>query len=208
MVGRIGVGAATKRRVSRLLQGVIAVVLVLGLVRVNVSVIVNALVALAVTFLPAVLERDYRLPLSPGLTLWITAAVTLHAIGMLGPYHTIWWWDHVTHTLSATIVAAVGYATARAIDVYSDSIHLPPQFMFVYILVFTLAFGVGWEVLEFVARAVADALGHDPVLVQFSLEDTIVDLVFDIVGAVLVALFGASRLTGVVNAVVARWSAD
>jgi hypothetical protein len=31
-----------------------------------------------------VLERDYGVPLDAGLTLWITAAVFLHAFGRIG----------------------------------------------------------------------------------------------------------------------------
>lgn len=190
------------------MQLAILAVLVSGIAGRNPSVVVNAAVALAVTFLPGVLARDYRITLSPGLTLWLSAAVLLHAVGMLGPYHTVWWWDHLTHTLSGTIVAATGYTVARAIDIHSDAIYLPPRFMAVYILLFTMAFGVGWEVLEFVARGVADALGHAPLLVQFSLEDTVMDLVFDTVGAVLVAAFGTPRLSAVVRSVAARLEAS
>ncbi len=169
----------------------IALMLALGLVTRNVSVIVNASFALAATALPAVLRRDYRLPLNAGLTLWITSALFLHTLGMFGLYDDYWWWDHMTHTLSATIIAAAGYVTARAVDVHSEDIYLPPQFLFVYIVLFTLALGVVWEVLEFAVRVGADVLGFDPVLIQYGLSDSLLDLVFDTVGALLVGLFGA-----------------
>jgi hypothetical protein len=67
-----------------------------------------------------------------------------------------------------------------------------------------MAFGVVWEVLEFGTRAATDLVGVEAVLVQYSLEDTIVDLIFDAVGAVLVALFGTQRLQSVVTALTAR----
>jgi hypothetical protein len=177
----------------------IAAILGVGVATLNVSVILNAAAALGVTYLPAVLSRDLGIRLSPGLTLWMTLAVFLHALGMLGLYRDVWWYDHVTHTLSATLVAAVGYATACAVDRYSDAVSLPSQFMFVFILTFTLAFGVVWEVLEFFARLAADYAGVEAVLVQYGLDDTIVDLVFDTVGAVLVALFGTERLASLVE---------
>jgi hypothetical protein len=188
----------SKRLVVLGLQFAIVVTLAFGLLSRNVSIVVNSVFALAVTYLPAVLSRDWGIRLSPGLTLWITLAVTLHAVGMLGLYREVWWYDHLTHTLSASIVAAVGYATASAVDRYTDAVYFPPRFMFVYVVVFTLAVGVFWEVLEFFARLAAERFGFDAVLIQYGLEDTIVDLLFDTVGAILVALFGTETLSNVV----------
>ncbi|WP_340681209.1 hypothetical protein [Natrinema caseinilyticum] len=188
---------------SRLLQLTISAIFVVGLVTLNLSVIVNAAIALGVTFVPAILQRDYRLSLGPWMTLWITGALFLHTVGMLGLYHDVWWYDHVTHTLSATIVAGVGYVTARAVDEWSDAIYLPPRFMSVYVLLFTLGFGVFWEVTEFVVRIGADLLGLKAVLIQYGLEDTLLDLLFDVVGAVIVAVFG----TGLVSTTTERLAA-
>ncbi|WP_049898932.1 hypothetical protein [Halococcus agarilyticus] len=193
-----------QRIASRAMQVAIGLILVVGLLTRNASVIVNAALALGATFLPALLARDYRIPLDAGLTLWITSALFLHTLGMLGLYDDLWWWDHVTHTLSATIVAAVGYVTARAIDVHREDVYLPPRFLGVFVLIFTLAFGVFWEVLEFVSRIASAALGLDPVLVQYGLDDSLLDLVFDTVGAVLVAAFGTGAVSEVVDALVAR----
>ncbi|MCO8244669.1 MULTISPECIES: hypothetical protein [unclassified Haladaptatus] len=195
-------------RLVRFLQFAIASVAFVGLVTRNVGVLINGSFALGVTFLPGVLKRDYRLSLSPTLTLWITVAVFLHAIGMLGLYDEVWWWDHLTHLLSATLVAGVGYATARAFDEHSDAVYFPPRFMFVYVLLFTLAAGVIWEVLEFTARASAGLIGVKPVLIQYGLSDTIVDLIFDAAGAVLVALFGTTLLAETVETLLARLSRE
>lgn len=189
---------------GRAMQFVIAGILVVGLWERNIAVVVNAVLALAITFLPAVLRRDWDVHPDTGLTLWLMLAVLLHTVGMLGFYVTVSWWDHVTHTLSATIVAGVGYATARAVDEYTDAIYLPPRFLFVYILLFTMAFGVLWEVLEYSVRFVTDFVGVEAVLIQFSVEDTIVDLIFDFVGAVLVALFGTPRLQSLVTSLTER----
>jgi hypothetical protein len=194
------------RYLVRGMQLAIVSVVFVGLVTRNVGVLVNGVFALGVTVLPAVLKRDYRFALDPALTLWITAAVFFHAVGMLGLYDVVWWWDHLTHTLSATLVASVGYATAVAFDKHSDAVHFPPQFMFVYVLLFTLAFGVVWEVLEFTVRGFANVVGIEPVLIQYGLKDTIVDLIFDVAGAILVTLFGTGVLSGTIDSLVARLS--
>ena len=190
---------------TRVMQAVIVLIFGLGLFARNLSVVVNAALAFAVTVLPAIVERDWEIRLEPRLTLWLSLAVLLHAAGMLGPYNDVSWWDHVTHTLSATVVAGVGYATTRALDEHTEAVSFPPRFLFVYVLLFTLAFGVLWEVLEFAARGVTVYLGVTDVLVQYGLEDTIVDLVFDSLGAILVSLFGTEALASVVDSLTARY---
>ncbi|UIO98532.1 hypothetical protein Hbl1158_08140 [Halobaculum sp. CBA1158] len=213
----LGISRRRQRQVSRAMQVVMVLFLGIGIERGSVGIIVNGGIGLAVTFLPAAMEREYDLPMDAGLTLWISTAVFLHALGVVGiPGVTgnlyaaespIPFWDHLTHALSASVVAAVGYTVARALDEHSDAVSLPPRFMFVFILLFVSAFGVLWEVLEFAVGGLAAVLGSGNVLTQYGLEDTIYDLVFDLVGAVLVATWGTAHLTDVVGAVADRLDA-
>jgi hypothetical protein len=62
------------------------------------------------------------------------------------------------------------------------------------VLVFVLAFGVLWEILEFATGGVASIVGGEPVLAQYGTRDIVLDLVFNTVGAVLVATLGTDRL--------------
>ena len=211
---RLGIGDRRQRQVTWFLEIGLIGMFFIGLDRGNTGIVVNTGVALAVTQLPPVLERDLGIPMDPGLVLWITLAVFLHAFGTVGlpgslttPYRSLWWYDHLTHALSASIVAAVGYASARAIDVHRDDVSLPPKFMAVFILLFVLAFGVFWEVIEFAIGKLGALLGGAAVLTQYGLEDTMLDLVFDLVGAVIVALWGTARLSGVVDALADRLDA-
>jgi hypothetical protein len=193
------------------MQLVLVGLLFIGFDRGSLGIIVNSTIGLGVTYLPAVLERNYRIPMDAGLTLWITTAVFLHALGTVGIpgagvnfYRSVWWWDHLTHTLSSSVVAAAGYATARAFDQHTDAIHLPPRFMFVFILSFVLAFGVFWEVVEFALGGLASVTGSGNILTQYGLEDTMLDLLFDALGGVIVAVWGTAYLTDVVGALSAK----
>jgi len=194
---RLGVSATRQRQLVRAMQVVLVGILAYGVWARRLPLLVNAGVALAITFLPAVLERDYGIPIEPGLALWLTSAVFFHAIGSAGLYTLIPSWDTLTHTLSATVVAAAGYTTLRAIHIHADSVHLPPWAMFSLTVVFVLAMGVVWEILEFFVDRSARLLGLDTVPAQHGIDDTIVDLVFDGVGAVLVAAWGTVYLTNV-----------
>jgi hypothetical protein len=214
LLDRLRPTAIVRRRLSRAMQVVLVGLIFIGLDRGNVGIIANSAIALAVTYLPATLERDYRIPMDTGLTLWITTAVFLHALGTVGLpgsqlsfYQSVWWWDHLTHALSSSVVAAVGYATVRAIDEHTEEVYLPPEFTFVFILMFVVAFGVLWEVLEFAVGGLGSVFGGAAILTQYGLEDTLLDLVFDIVGALVVAVWGTAYLGDVVGALTRHFEA-
>ncbi len=206
--------ARRQRQLSRLMVLSLVGLLFIGLERGSVGIIVNTGVALGVTQIPAVLERDYELPMDPRITLWITSAAFLHALGTVGIpsagwnfYSGLGWWDHLTHALSASVVAAAGYATVRAIDTHSDEVYLPPKFIAVIILLFVLAFGVLWELLEYAIGLVAAAFGMPSVLTQYGADDTLWDLIYNTIGGVLVALWGGVYLTDLSTAIADRWAA-
>ena len=211
---RLGLTPERQQRATRAMQVALVGLVFVGLNRgaAGIGIVVNASLALVVTFLPAVLERDYHIPMDAGLTLWIAFAVFLHAVGTVGIpgwsetsfYAGLPWWDHLTHTLSSSVVAAAGYATARALDEHSEAIYLPERFMFVFILLFVVAFGVLWEVIEFAVSGVAALAGTDSVLTQYGLADTMLDLLFDTLGGVIVAVWGTARLGDVASALSAH----
>lgn len=107
--------------------------------------------------------------------------------------------------VTATAVAAffrvglVDVVLASAVVVveeHVDGVSLTPTFTFVCLLLFTMAFGVVWELLEFAIGEAARLFGTAAVLTQFGLDDTVLDLMYDTAGGLVVALFGTAYLTG------------
>ncbi len=186
------------------MQALLAGLTLFALLTFQWGLVINAGVSLAVTFIPAALERDLGLPMNAGLVAWITLAVFLHAVGAVGPYRWFGWYDSVTHTLSASVVAGAGYATARALDLHYDSLNVPPVFMGAFVVVFVMAFGVVWEILEFASGGLAIIIGGEAILAQYGTRDIVLDLTFNGVGGVLVALFGTSRLRHVASTLATR----
>lgn len=187
------------------LQFALSGLLVYGLFVRDVTTITNASIALTVTFLPAFLERNYRLPIEPELIVWLTTAAFLHTLGSAGLYGYLGQWDSLTHALSASLVAATGYTIVRAIDLHSEEIHLPSKTMFAFILLFVLAVGVVWELVEFAIDLASQRFGFDAVLAQHGVNDTVGDLLFNLVGAVIAATLGATYLTDVSHRLVDRF---
>ena len=194
----------TQRRLTRGMQVALFGLVAYGVAAGEPKAIINGGVTLLITFVPAILERNYDLPLDPWLGLWITTAVFLHTLGSAGLYGQVFFWDNVTHAMSASLIAAAGYTAARAVDLHSDEIHVPQPFVFVHIFVIVLSFGVVWELFEFGLDIVATTTGLEMPLAQHGLDDTVRDMMFNSVGALLVAVFGQAHLTGVAELVQQR----
>ncbi|MFC3957064.1 hypothetical protein [Halovivax cerinus] len=190
----------------RLAQAALVLVVGYAVVTTNATLVVNAAIPLAITALPALVRRVYGHRTGAGLALWISTAALLHAVGALGPYTMFGWYDSLTHTVSATLVAGAGYAIVDAIDRSGTSVDLPGEFRVVFILLFVLAFGVLWEIAEFASAGLASLVGGEAVLAQYGTDDIVFDLVYNALGAVLVALWGTGYFDGV--SALLRRSAD
>lgn len=154
----------------------------------------------AVTLLPALLRREYSYSMDIGLVLWLTTASFLHTIGnVFGLYGDVWWYDNITHTISSIVVAGIGYATFRAFEIHSDELDVPPAFRAVFIMVFVLAMGVLWEIIEFASGLLAEYTGGRAFLAVYGIDDIVSDMVFNTVGALIVAAGGTSRVTGLID---------
>ena len=182
-----------ERQLVRLLQAGLLVIAAYGFYRGETGIVVNGLVPLAVTLVPAYLRRDTSISLDTSYVLWLSVAVFVHAVGSLGFYESIPWYDSIAHALSATIVAGTGYAAVKAVDRNSDRTNLPAELQFAFILVFVMAFGVFWEIVEFTLGLASQLLGGEAVLAQYGLDDTVTDLLFNQVGGIVVAGWDAAR---------------
>ncbi|QLG62780.1 hypothetical protein [Halorarum salinum] len=186
------------------MRSILALIAVVGAVQFNVGMFLNGAVTLAVTFAPALLRREYGYPMGVGLTLWVTAAVGLHAVGVIGPYRQFGWYDSVAHALSATLIAGIGYALARAVELHTDAVDFQPTFRSVFVVLFVLAAGVAWELLEFASGGVAAVFGGRAALAQYGTGDIVNDLAFNAAGGVLIAVLTVGRFEAVARSLASR----
>lgn len=203
-----GLSEGQEQLLTRTMQLALGTLLAYGLATLQLGMAANGATALGVTLLPAVLRREYDYTMSPVLVLWLTVAVFLHSIGSLGPYHWFGWYDAIAHTVSASVIAGLGYASFRAVERHSDDIDVPSAFRVVFIVVFVLAAGVVWELLEFASGYLASVLGAEAPLVVMGIDDIVNDFLFNAVGAILVAIAGTGAVGGLVGFFRRRLGAD
>lgn len=187
---RIGLSGTHQRFLTRSLQTVLGGLVAYGVLTGHYTVTITSGLGLGVTLLPAWLRREYDYSMDPGLVLWITVAMILHVAGTAGLYDQYTWYDEITHTVSATIIAGIGYATFRALELHSNEIDVPSEFRAVFIVVFVLAAGILWEVVEYAFGSAIPVYGAD---------DIVTDLAFNAVGSILVATWGTSYVRDLVR---------
>lgn len=153
---------------------------------------VNAAASFVVVVIPLLVDvyestvPGGTLEIGPVLPLWIAVAGALHTIGMMTIYERIWWWDHLTHSVTATLVAAVAYGVLLALDADPLAPDLTWGTIAALTVAITMLAGVLWELLELVGRELAIALDREPMLIPYGRYDTALDLVFDAVGAIVI----------------------
>ncbi|KZN23444.1 hypothetical protein A4G99_14565 [Haladaptatus sp. R4] len=168
------------REAERGIRYAILAVFVVGLRRRNPGAAVNALVAFVATYLPDAIDHKYDVGFGPWQRVYSDAAMLTHTVGMLGPYDDVWWWDHLTHTHSATLLGGLAFVTARR-----QGRDPRPR-----VLAVVVGLGVLWELMEYLIHAVADRFDREPILVSYGRSDILFDLLFDLFGALLVLVFG------------------
>ncbi|MFC5277318.1 hypothetical protein ACFPM1_00855 [Halorubrum rubrum] len=171
----------------------IAGTIVVGSLSRNVQAVVNGVASLAAAFTPTFVELAIAsgggpdVAFGPELSSWIAVAGFLHMLGMLGWYDTVRWWDHLTHTVSAALVAALVYAILQSR--YGLGAQVTDVYAAVFTVLFTLGAGVFWEFVELAARELGEYVDRPPVLEYYGLRDTVLDMAFNGVGAIAVVAF-------------------
>lgn len=156
----------------------------------------NIVVMLLISVVPDALRYRYDLRAQPLIAFLVAAAPFLHAVGALGPYQTIPAFDQVAHALSSTLVAGFGYVLVRVIETESEAVEIPTTLRVAFVLIFATAFGLAWEILEFATGLLSTVTGGEPLLAQYGRSDVALDLLFNTLGALVVALWGTSYFDG------------
>lgn len=172
----------------RIMQLILLGISVYGVVTASPALVLNGAFPLLVTVVPAYLQRDYRVRIDTGLAFLLTLAALVHTVGAAGPYQSVPGYDEIAHSLSASVVAVSGYAAVRSLEIHSTSMDFPKDFLRAFTVIVVIAFGGLWELFELLIGTAATFLKAKPPLVVYGLDDAVLDMVFNTVGGVVVAV--------------------
>lgn len=178
----------------------IALILQLGIAAVTLSAFVNGrwlgafsgTIVLLLTFAPALIERQLRVPLPVEFTL--ITCVFLYSSYALGEardyYERIWWWDLALHGVSALITGLIGFL-AIYVFYMTHKVRVAPIYVAIITFAFAVAVGTLWEIFEFVMDWY---FGLN--MQRSGLVDTMTDLSINAAGALVAATIGFLYVRG------------
>jgi hypothetical protein len=187
--------AAADRKLYLVLIYVIQALLVTGLVlfllRRNWENVFLTCVVILITLVPAFLTRRYRIvvPLEFELVAVAFVFLSLFLGSALDFYYRFWWWDMFLHAASGFLLGIIGFVALFVLN-QTDQIRpaMKPRFICFFGVTFAVTLGVAWEIFEFVADTIRPEWNMQSN--ETGVRDTMIDLIVDAAGAVLVAAMG------------------
>ena len=158
-----------------------------------------------IIFIPMITHRVMQIKISP--TMEIAFVAFCFASLILGDvanfYSRFAWWDTILHAISGVLMGIVGYAIINTFNrVDERRLRYSPLFVVVWIICFSVAVGTMWELIEFVTDGLFGLNSQEflsssgtfdvvqPRIGRDALWDTMVDLILDLCGAIVVAIVG------------------
>ena len=181
--------------ITWVIQVLLGAGLLLFLLRRNWENVFLTAVVIALTLVPAFLFRRYRVIVPPEFQLVAALFnfVSLFLGSALDFYYHFWWWDLVLHTASGFLLGIIGFVV---LFVLNQTDRLPPgmkpSFIAFFGVTFAVTLGVAWEIFEFAVDRMWPHLNMQSN--ETGVADTMIDLIVDAAGAVIVALMGYAYL--------------
>tara|TARA_Y100000310_G_scaffold337740_1_gene425583 strand:+ start:403 stop:1044 length:642 start_codon:yes stop_codon:yes gene_type:complete len=155
------------------------------------SLLFGIFITLFSTYLPAIFERRTKIKLP--VSLYALAVLFIFASLFLGEfvrfYDKFFWWDSLLHTASAFAFGLIGF-TILYILVQRNRIVASPLTLAIFSFLFAVGIGATWEVIEFF---IDNLFLTD---MQKSGLDTMGDLMVDMIGGLIAAIFGYKYIRG------------
>lgn len=144
--------------------------------------------ALILTFLPALIEKNYRVSLPAEFE--IIMIVFIYASIYLGEikdyYFRFSWWDSLLHSFAGILLGIFGFILLYTLNTEERiQLSLKPKFIAFFAFTFAVGVGVLWEIFEF---AMDQLFGTN--MQKSGINDTMADLILDTLGAMVSCLIG------------------
>lgn len=126
------------------------------------------------------------LHINPMWELLVSVPILFHVVGgILGLYVKIPWWDVLTHFMSSVTVCLFAVYCMIVVDAYFAEISFTMPIVIIFVVMISLAGGALWEIGEYISDKIFGT--HE----QKGLDDTMKDLIVDLLGGLAVSLGAA-----------------
>lgn len=160
---------------------------------------------MVVIALPSLLKRFAHRKLTLLMeTLFVSFAFSSLILGdVVDFYGKFPWWDDLLHGISGVMLGIVGYGIINIFNrIQGNSIKYSPVFVSIWVVCFALALGALWEIMEFITDGLFGLNSQQflegsgtfdstrPLEGHEALRDTMMDLILDFLGSLLIAVVG------------------
>ncbi|MFQ5585997.1 MAG: hypothetical protein ACE5GF_04155 [Thermodesulfobacteriota bacterium] len=146
---------------------------------------IAAVIAIAVSLAPSIIQRNYRVTLPFELDFLITLSIFAHIFfgEQMHFYERFWLWDKILHVYGSAVLSLLAFITVYTFH-RTGKLKLTLPFIGLFTVVFTLAAGGIWEIAEFTVDKLLD------LDTQRGLDNTMWDIINDLIGGMLAAFLG------------------
>jgi len=149
------------------------------------------LLAFGLSMMPVLLNQLYDTKLPWALDLIVAYMLFAHMSGFLLLYDVWPFWDDIGHTIGSMAITVIGFFIVYVYD-YTSRIKVTKGMMMLFAVLWTMALGGVWEIIEFIWDFIVSASGIVTATGQYGfaqngLFDTMTDLTIDLVGSLVAA---------------------
>lgn len=141
--------------------------------------------SVALSLIPSLVERSYKVTLPFELDLLITLSIFLNTFMGEGLdfYQKVWLYDKALHIYGSAVVGLLAFVVVYTLN-YTRKVRLSLPLIGFFTVTFAMAMGGIWEIMEF---TVDNLFGKTT---QNGLADTMWDLINDLIGGFITAAIG------------------
>jgi hypothetical protein len=161
------------------------ILLLISIINIQINWIFGCGLGIFLSFIPMILNKNYKIHLPLILDILITLALFLHIGGvLLDAYQLIPFYDVLTHFVSSFIIAFLSFISIYIIDEFWDGLQMDKYALAFIVVLLTVSLGVVWEFAEWSSDIFFGT--HE----QWGYNDTIKDLSVDMLAGIVLAILG------------------
>jgi hypothetical protein len=165
------------------------ILLLISIINIQINWIFGCSLGIFLSFIPMILNKNYKIHLPLILDILITLALFLHIGGvLLDAYQLIPFYDVLTHFVSSFIIAFLSFISIYIIDEFWDGLQMDKYALAFIVVLLTVSLGVVWEFAEWSSDIFFGT--HE----QWGYNDTIKDLSVDMLAGIVLAILGITLI--------------